>query len=160
MIQSSPVVGQDQMPSLVRRLDPLVQHLLRLGVPMGPNVLMTVRGRKSGEPRTAPVALLRTGGRMYVFSPFGEVNWVRNLRASGTASLRRGRWRQDVAAAELQPERAALILEQGLRPLLRVPGLGTRIAGWYGIDRRSTSDDYLEAARRHPAFELRATSAT
>jgi deazaflavin-dependent oxidoreductase (nitroreductase family) len=160
VIDSSPAVGQEQMPSLVRRLDPLMQRLLRLGVPMGPNVLLTVRGRKSGEPRTAPVALLNTDGRMYVFSPFGEVNWVRNLRASGTASLRRGRWRQDVAAAELDPELSAPILEQGLRPLLRAPVMGTMIAGWYGIERGSTADDYLEAARRHPAFELRATSAT
>jgi hypothetical protein len=28
------------------------------------------------------------------------------------------------------------------------------IAGWYGIDRRSTTEDYRAAARRHPAFEL------
>ena len=34
------------------RLDPLVRRLLRLGLPMGPNVLLTVRGRRrpAGSP--------------------------------------------------------------------------------------------------------------
>jgi deazaflavin-dependent oxidoreductase (nitroreductase family) len=155
MLKSASLVTRDAQPSIVRRLEPLVQGLLRLGVPMGPNVLMTVRGRTTGEPRTIPVALLRTGDRSYLFSPFGEVNWVRNLRAAGVASLRHGRWVRDVEAVELDPDAAAPILEAGLRPVMRMPGLGTMIASWYGIDRRSTPEDYLAAAHRHPGFELR-----
>jgi hypothetical protein len=116
---------------------------------------MTVRGRTTGEPRTIPVALLRTNGRQYLFSPFGEVNWVRNLRTAGVASLRRGRWRQDIEATELEPSVGAPILAAGLQPVMRLPGLGAVIAGWYGINRASTAADYLEAARLHPGFELR-----
>jgi hypothetical protein len=41
-------------PWLVRAPNGLVRRLMRLGVPMGPNVPMTVRGRTSGLPRTAP----------------------------------------------------------------------------------------------------------
>ena len=47
-----------------------------------------------------------------------------------------------------------MVLEAGLRSIMRVPVIGTMIAGWYGIDRHSTQDDYLAAAGRHPAFEL------
>ena len=74
------------IPTIVRRLNPLVRRLLRFGVPMGPNVLLTVRGRRSGLERTFPVAILEVGEGTYVFSPFGEVDWVLN-----SASGRRGR---------------------------------------------------------------------
>ncbi|HEX2754087.1 MAG TPA: hypothetical protein VHM48_01415 [Candidatus Limnocylindrales bacterium] len=43
----------------------------------------------------------------------------------------------------------------GVRPVLGAPVFGSMISGWYGINRSSTAADYLAAARRHPAFELR-----
>jgi deazaflavin-dependent oxidoreductase (nitroreductase family) len=122
---------------------------------MGPNVLMTVIGRKSGDPRTFPVAILESDGRKFLFSPFGEVNWVHNLRAAGTATIHHGRRRQTVDATEVGADEAAPFLEAGLRPVMSTPVFGSMVAGWYGIDRTSTSADYLAAARRHPAFELR-----
>jgi len=155
MIRSSSVAGREAVPSIVHRLDPLVRRALRLGIPIGPNVLMTVRGRRTGELRTVPVAVLKTGGRQFLFSPFGEVNWVHNLRTAGTATLRHGRRLQTVRAVELGAKEAAPFLEAGLRPVIKAPVFGSMIAGWYGIDRHSTTDDYLAAARRHPAFELR-----
>lgn len=142
------------IPSIVRRLNPLVLRLLRLGMPMGPNVLLTVRGRKSGLERTFPVAILEVGEGTYVFSPFGEVDWVRNLRAAGVASIRRGRRTAPMTARELAPREAAPLLEAGLRDAMGMPLVGGMIAGWYGIDRASTTDDFLAAARRHPGFAL------
>jgi deazaflavin-dependent oxidoreductase (nitroreductase family) len=126
---------------------------------MGPNVLLTVRGRKTGRPRTFPVAILRTEGREYLFSAFGEVSWVHNLRAAGTATIRHGRRTRTVSATEIAPPEAAVVLEAGLRSMMRIPVIGSLIAGWYGIERRSTRDDYLAAAGRHPAFELHDTKA-
>jgi len=143
------------IPSIVHRLDPLVQAALRAGVPMGPNVLMTVRGRKSGVPRTVPVAVVREGDAEYLFSPFGEVAWVHNLRAAGTAEIGRGRRRRTVDARELPPAEATPHLEAALRSMLRIPGLGSMLAGWYGLSKASTHEDYVTAAGRHPAFELR-----
>jgi len=143
------------IPSIVHRLDPLVQTALRAGVPMGPNVLMTVRGRKSGVPRTVPVAVVRDGDAEYLFSPFGEVAWVHNLRAAGTAEIGRGRRRRTVDARELTPAEATPHLEAALRSMLRIPGVGSMLAGWYGISKASTHEDYVAAAGRHPAFELR-----
>jgi deazaflavin-dependent oxidoreductase (nitroreductase family) len=143
------------IPSIVHRLNPLVLRLLKLGVPMGPNVLITIRGRKSGEPRTFPVALLHAEGRRFLFSPFGEVQWVQNLRASGEAAIGRGGHLEPVTATALDVASAARFLEAGLRPAFRVPVMGPMIAGWYGITRDSTPADYLAGAGRHPAFELR-----
>ena len=146
-------------PGFVLRTNPLVLRALRLGIPMGPNVLLTVRGRKTGQPRTFPVAVLKTDGREYLFSAFGEVSWVHNLRATGMATIGHGRRTRTVTASELAPPEAAVVLEAGLRSITRVPVIGSMIAGWYGIDRDSTKDDYLAAAGRHPAFELHAADA-
>lgn len=142
------------VPGFVQRTTGLVQRLLRLGLPMGPNALLTVVGRKSGLPRTVPIAVLETDGRQFVFAAFGETGWVHNVRAAGRATVRRGRRERLVRASELDPVTAAPVLEAGLRPVMRVPFIGPMIAGWYGIDRRSTAADYDRAARLHPAFEL------
>ena len=61
---------------------------------MGPDVLLTVRGRKSGLPRTTPVTICEYGLRRGFISPFGETQWVRNLRAAGRASVRLGSRRE------------------------------------------------------------------
>jgi hypothetical protein len=95
-----------------------------------------------------------TRSRSRPFSPFGEVNWVANLRASGEATIRRGRRNRRMHAVELSPEVAAPFLAEGMRPVMGMPMFGSMIAGWYGIDRSSTPEDYLAAARLHPAFEL------
>ncbi len=154
MTTSKTAPGPASAPGFVLRTNPLVLRALRLGLPMGPNVLLTVRGRKTGLPRTFPVAILKSDGREYLFSAFGEVSWVHNLRADWTATIRHGRRTRTVTATELEPHEAAVVLEMGLRSIMRVPILGSMIAGWYGIERRSTRDDYLAAAGRHPAFEL------
>lgn len=152
--------AQPPVPGFVTRLNPLILRLLRLGLPMGPNTLMTVRGRKTGEPRTVPVAILRADGREVVFAAFGAVAWVHNLRAAGTATIGGGRRARAVRAVELTPDVAAPFLEAGLRPVMKVPLIGPMIAGWYGIDRQSTTEDFRVAALRHPAFELTAEART
>ena len=54
-------------PPLFVRLGNLVTSaLLRRGVKMRTNTLLTVPGRKSGVPRTTPVTILELDGRRYV----------------------------------------------------------------------------------------------
>ena len=154
MTTSKPESGPASAPRFVLRTNPIVLRALRLGLPMGPNVLLTVRGRKTGLPRTFPVAILKSDDREYLFSAFGDVSWVHNLRAAGKATIHHGRKARTVTATELEPNEAAGVLEVGLRSIMRVPVIGSMIAGWYGIERHSSRDDYLAAAGRHPAFEL------
>jgi len=144
-----------RIPSMVNLFNPVVRRLLALGLPMGPNVLVTIRGRKSGELRTFPVAVLETDGRTLLFSSFGEVNWVRNLRAAGELKLRRDRRDRAMTAVELTPEEAAPLLEAAVLPAISMPVFGSMLKSWYGVDRDSTTEEYLAAARRHPGFELR-----
>src|SRR6476661_7670057 len=81
--------------------NPIAKFLLKAGVPLGFNGLITVRGRKSGLPRTTPVAIIEVSGRRWVWAPFGEVQWVRNLRAAGRATITVHRRQEEVRAVEL-----------------------------------------------------------
>ena len=67
--------------------NPIVRFLLVRGVPLGFNGLITIRGRKSGLPRTTPVAIIEVSGRRWVWCPWGDVQWVRNLGAAGQATI-------------------------------------------------------------------------
>src|SRR5215207_6804607 len=63
----------------------IIKSLLRAGVPMGPMILLTVRGRTTGQPRTTPVDLLERNGRRWLVATHGGAssNWVRNLPQGG-----------------------------------------------------------------------------
>src|SRR5258708_5473388 len=80
-----------------------------------PMYLFTVRGGKSGQPRTVVRAIMERNGKRYVGSPYGIVDWVRNLRAAGEDILTRGRRAETVNARELPTDEAALILREETR---------------------------------------------
>jgi deazaflavin-dependent oxidoreductase (nitroreductase family) len=136
----------------------VVRRLLRIGMPMGQNALLTVRGRKSGESRTFTVTLLEATGHRYVFAAFGDVNWVHNLRAAGVATVTQGRRHDRVVAVELTPEEAAPIMRAAfLGPRCECRCSGSMIGSWYGLTKDSSPSDYLASAQSHTAFDLRPT---
>ena len=144
-----------RIPGIVPILNPLIRRLLGAGMPMGPNTLLTVRGRTSGLPRTFPVALIEEGGRRYVQSPFGEVNWVHNLRASGTAVLAKGRRREDVDARELPSDEAARVYRSAIGPYMRRRAGAAMVRWLFHLPAGATLDDLVAEAHNHPMFELR-----
>ncbi|MFL5778558.1 MAG: nitroreductase/quinone reductase family protein [Chloroflexota bacterium] len=147
--------GASRAPSFISALNPLIRRLLGIGLPFGPNVLLTVRGRTSGVPRTFPVALIELGGRRYVQSPFGEVNWVHNLRAAGDAVVSRGGTQEPVVAIEIPPEAGGPILRDAVAPYLRSRLLAPVLRRFFRLRLDSTPEELVEEARRHPMFELR-----
>ena len=48
-IMTRGIATMNRAPRLIRLSNPISRGLLRLGMPMGPNTLLTVRGRTSGE---------------------------------------------------------------------------------------------------------------
>src|SRR5829696_8932537 len=94
------------LPWYVPLINPIARFLLAAGVPMGPNVLVTICGRKSGLPHTTPLTVVEMGGRRWLMAPYGEVNWVRNLRAAGRATITVGSRKEEVTAVELEPTEA------------------------------------------------------
>jgi deazaflavin-dependent oxidoreductase (nitroreductase family) len=143
------------VPALIPILNPLIRRLVGAGLPFGPNVLLTVRGRTSGLAHTFPVAIIELDGRRYVQSPFGEVNWVRNLRAAGEAVVSKGRRREEVQAIEVAPESGGPILRDALAPYLKSRLLAPVLGRFFDFRADSPLEDYVAEARRHPMFELR-----
>jgi deazaflavin-dependent oxidoreductase (nitroreductase family) len=139
------------LPAWVPYVNRLAVPLLRAGVPMGPDVLLTVRGRKSGEPRTTPVTICETGERRGIISPFGETQWVRNLRVAGRATIGFGRRREHVVAIELHGDDAAAFIRDVLAPHAR----RSRFGGWFvrAVDKIDIEHPD-EAAVGRPVFEL------
>lgn len=136
----------------VRASNWMVAALLRAGVKMGvknfPMVLLTVRGRKSGQPRTTPVVMTEQNGKRYLAGTFGNVNWVRNLRAAGEATLTRGRHTETAAVVELSTVEAALFLKQ---VVAIAPGF---IRGYFDVTADASLEEFEREAPRHPVFLL------
>lgn len=147
----APHARSNRIPSWVPFFNPIARLLLAAGIPMGPNVLITVRGRKSGLPRTTPVTLVENSGRRGLISPFGEVDWVRNLRAAGRAIITVGRRKEEVTAVELGPTEAVEFIRDVLAPQARRIPLGAWIVR--NID-KIDYDHPEEAAEGRPVFEL------
>jgi len=143
-----------RVPRMVPFFNPIAKVLLAARVPLGFNALVTIRGRKSGVPRTTPLAVVEVSGTRWVWSPWGEVHWVRNLRAAGRATITvRGR-REEVRATELDPNERVAFFRDTLGPFARSIPFGV----WFirivdGVD----LNDPLNAAEGRPVFELQPT---
>lgn len=75
-------------------------------------MVLTVAGRRSGQPRSTPVTAMAVAGGEYIVGGFPGAGWIANVRAAGGgATLARGRRRERVRVRELSPDEA--------RPLLR-----------------------------------------
>ena len=145
----------NKAPMFVRAGNVLTTTLLRAGVKLtGPFVffgnypmyLLTVRGRKSGLPRTVPIAIWKRNGKRYVGSVYGIVDWVRNLRAAGEAILTRGRHSETINVRELPQGEAALVLRADIK---RNP-----FARSFGVTADSSLEEFERAAVSHPLFAL------
>jgi deazaflavin-dependent oxidoreductase (nitroreductase family) len=124
-----------------------IARMLRLGMPMGNNYLLTVPGRKTGTPHSTPVTLLERGGDRYLVAPYGVVDWVRNARVAGKVTLSRGRIQEHIDIDELEPSDAAPVLKQYVHevPIVRP---------YFDADPDSDLELFEADARRKAVFRL------
>ncbi|HEX7734175.1 MAG TPA: nitroreductase family deazaflavin-dependent oxidoreductase [Ktedonobacteraceae bacterium] len=138
-------------PLYVRLANVMTTALLRSGVKLigfksYHIYLLTVRGRKSVQPRAVPLALLGRNGKRYVACA-GAGDWVLNLRAAGEATLTRGRRSEIVTARELSPEEAALVLREEVKR-------GYPFARNFGVTAASSLEEFERSVVGHPFFAL------
>ena len=126
--------------------------LLRAGLKLGTMSLLTVRGRKSGLPRTTPVSVGERDGQRWLIAAFGEVDWVRNLRAAGEATLQRGPRPEHILVKELSAEEAAPILKESLAG---APGF---LLKNFEVTPASSIEAFEREAHHHPVFLLQSTA--
>lgn len=77
-----------EVTSSTRMVNRFTSWVARRG--LGKIEVLTTMGRKSGQPRNVPVSPIEIDGVEYVVSPYGEVSWVRNVRANPTVTMRHG----------------------------------------------------------------------
>jgi deazaflavin-dependent oxidoreductase (nitroreductase family) len=106
-------------PALTRKvLNPL---MMRSG--LGGAVTLTVPGRRTGIPRKVPVIPVEVAGSRYLVSPYGETEWVRNLRAAGRGELTRKGHAESVTAREVPIGAYQKIISGAVRSYFtRLPG--------------------------------------
>lgn len=138
----------------------LLRLLVRLGVRVGPMMILTVRGRKSGLPRTNLVDLFERDGRRWIVATHSAgAHWVRNLRAAGTGQLARGRHHLDFTAVELSAAEAGAVLREVLGPRLARPVNGVVLRQTLGVPATASPAEFVTVAASHPVFELSITRA-
>jgi deazaflavin-dependent oxidoreductase (nitroreductase family) len=129
--------------------------MLRLGIRLGPMMMLTVRGRKSGVPRTNPVDLFERDGRHWLVATHdANASWVRNLRAASEGTLSRGRRRYVFTAAELPQAEAGIVLKEVLGPRLARPAAGFVLRQTIGVPPDAPVESFIDAAATHPVFAL------
>ena len=98
-----------------------------------------------------PLAIIEVSGRRWVWAPWGEVHWVRNLRVAGGATITVRRRNEDVRATELDPTERVGFFRDVLGPLARsIPFGKSLIRIVDGVD----LDDPMGAAEGRVVFEL------
>jgi hypothetical protein len=83
---------------------------------------------------------------------YGAVNWVRNLRAAGKATLTLGRHAEAIQTLELAPEEAAPILKNTLG------GGGSFTRDYFNVTKESSLQDFEREAVHHPVFLIQSVS--
>lgn len=118
--------------------------MLRRGLKIGSQYLLSVRGRKSGAMRSTPVSIATIDASRYIVAAFSEAAWVQNVRAAGSGTLGRGRSVEQVRLVELP------VTERGpvLRAFLR------QVRGGVGFFGSADPDVVVAAADRYPVFRL------
>ena len=118
---------------------------------MGPNALVTIRGRKSGVPRSTPVAVIELDGRRWIWAPSGDVQWVRNLRAAGRATIATRRGPEEVTAVELDQAQRVAFFRDTLGALAQRMRFARQF--WKLVDRVDITDP-VAAAEGRAVFEV------
>jgi deazaflavin-dependent oxidoreductase (nitroreductase family) len=139
-----------QPPRYLKPMNKFMMAVQKLGIPTGPAMVLTVPGRKSGQPRSTPMTPFEFEGGMYVVAGYPGADWAANARAAGTGTLARGRRSRQIRIVELSAEEA--------RPVLRefpaqVP-VGVGFAKRSGLVRDGTPDEFEALAGRLAVFRF------
>jgi deazaflavin-dependent oxidoreductase (nitroreductase family) len=137
-------------PRWLKPMNKLMIAMQRLGVPTGPAMVLTVPGRKSGQPRSTPMTPFDHDGGLYTVAGYPGADWAANARAAGLGTLSRGRRSRRVRIVELSADES--------RPVLRafaveVP-VGVGFAKRSGLVVDGTPDEFEKLAGRLAVFRF------
>jgi hypothetical protein len=108
-------------PGWLHHLNRINIALLRRGIGVGPQRLLSVPGRTTGILRTTPVALIEFNGKRFVVAGYETADWVKNVRVSGWAIIGRGRNTERLGLTEVPPHDRSPILREFARKVAGGP---------------------------------------
>ena len=117
---------------------------------VAPNFLVTleVAGRTSGRTLSLPVVIAVVEGRRYLVSMLGDdVQWVRNVRASGGRAVLRSGAREEIQLDEVPADQRAPILKAYLQ---RAPGARAHVP----VDKDAAITEFEKIAAAFPVFRV------
>jgi F420H(2)-dependent quinone reductase len=129
--------------------NPAIAAMTRVGISVWGSRVLRVRGRTSGEWRTAPVNLLTYEGRRYLVAPRGQTQWVRNLRVAGSGELLLGKRAEEFRAVEMGEAEKVPILRAYLKRWKAEVGRFFR-----GVSADSPEESLRRIAPDHPVFRV------
>jgi hypothetical protein len=77
--------------------------LLRRGIGLSSQQLLSLPGRTTGLRRTTPVAVITIDGERYIVAGYQTSDWVKNARSAGWALIGRGTTHERVTLTEISP---------------------------------------------------------
>jgi deazaflavin-dependent oxidoreductase (nitroreductase family) len=138
---------------LVNTVNYVIVGLQRIGIVFGPMELLTVAGRRTGQPRTFPIAVLPVLGQRYIVQAFPKAAWVANARAADEVTLTRGRRSTQARLVELPVEERRPVLRQLVAQ--SPASVGQRYVD-NGLAPSPTPDDVAASAERIAVFQIEA----
>jgi len=131
-----------------RVLNRIMRLWIRLGLPPQKYHILTVTGRRSGRLHSTPVSVVQIDERRWLVAPYGTRNWVKNARAAGQVTLRRGS-HSEVLTVEEEPDptRCAQVLKLYLdqEPITR---------RFFDAKRGASIEAFAAEAQRHPVIRV------
>jgi deazaflavin-dependent oxidoreductase (nitroreductase family) len=138
---------QYRVGAMTHAINGVFRAMTAVGVGASYRRILTVRGRKTGESHSTPVDVMDRGGDLWLVAAYGQVNWVKNARAAGVVTLKRGRHAERFEVHEADPAEAIPVLRQYM---VQVP-----VTRPYFDAAPDASDDRIAAELpRHPVFRL------
>lgn len=126
-----------------------VRWLTEHGVSLMGSRVLTVRGRRSGLPRSTPVNLMPLADERFLVAPRGNTEWVRNARVAGEAQLRVGRRVEQVLLVEVPVEERPAVIRVYLKRW------GWEVGRFVeGLSKDSTDAELAAAAPGFPVFRV------
>ncbi|MEN3264971.1 nitroreductase/quinone reductase family protein [Pseudonocardia sp.] len=97
-------------PRWLKPMNRVLMALQRVGLGMKDLPVLTLPGRRSGQPRRTPLSVLEMDGQRYLLEGFPGADWARNARAAGTGTLSIGKRHERVRLVELDATAALPVL--------------------------------------------------
>ncbi len=131
-----------------RVLNRIVRLWIRLGLPPRKYHVLTVKGRRSGALHSTPVSVVQINEHRWLVAPYGQRNWVKNVRVAKQVTLSRGGHSEVLTVEEEHyPMRCAPVLKLYFdqEPITR---------RFFDAKAGASIETFAAEAHRHPVFKV------